>query len=40
MMGRGEGDQDFFSNSYMWSARNKLGQGATGQVFVGYDKVW
>ena len=31
--------EEYFSHTYMWSVKDKLGQGATGQVFVGYNKV-
>ena len=27
------------SRKYMWSTRDRLGQGATGQVYLGYDRV-
>ena len=36
----GGGDEiEYFSHSYLWSSKDKLGQGATGQVFAGYNKV-
>ena len=27
------------SHGYMWSTRDKLGHGATGQVYLGYNRV-
>lgn len=36
----GQPHSDYYSShTYMWSSKDKLGQGATGQVFVGYNKV-
>ena len=36
----GQSHSDYYSShTYMWSSKDKLGQGATGQVFVGYNKV-
>ncbi|XP_019854889.1 PREDICTED: serine/threonine-protein kinase TBK1-like [Amphimedon queenslandica] len=35
----GGGDEtEYYSLSYIWSSKDKLGQGATGQVFAGYSK--
>lgn len=29
----------YTSHSYMWSNKDKLGSGATGEVYLGYHKV-
>ena len=38
-IGGGGDETEYFSHSYLWSSKDKLGQGATGQVFAGYHKV-
>ena len=32
-------DQVYNTNHYVWSSRDRLGYGATGAVYLGYNKV-
>lgn len=32
-------EQVFGTSKYIWNNRDKLGHGATGSVYVGYDRV-